>query len=189
MRDIIWGGTVNASESGGIFSTGTTWAQSFAITGLSFMHFHNDSSVIDYESSHTVSLASTLRVFAQRPYSLSSVGLKRTMTAHFQFFRFICPASSSHAYNTVDSKCYERCPAGTMQTVADGVCRGCAYNCVGCTNPSWDVLYGSSSTCTSCNTSNFRNLVSGNCVCVNSSYFDDGYSAKCRLCSEVKNFT
>jgi hypothetical protein len=50
MMDIFWGGTVNASESGGIFSTGTAWAQSFAITGLSFMHFHNDSSVIDYES-------------------------------------------------------------------------------------------------------------------------------------------
>jgi hypothetical protein len=92
-------------------------------------------------------------------------------------------------YNTVDSKCYGTCPAGTIQTVSLGRCRQCAYNCMGCANLSWDVLTGSSSTCTSCNASNFRTLVSGTCACVNSSYFDDGYSAKCRLCSEVKNFT
>ena len=45
---MVWGGTVYASETGGTFFTGTMWDQSFAITGLSFMHFHNDSSVIDY---------------------------------------------------------------------------------------------------------------------------------------------
>jgi proprotein convertase subtilisin/kexin type 5 len=135
-----------------------------------------------------MNLISTATVFLQKPYSTASISLKSTTTSYFHTFRWYCSINGSHYLNTVDRTCYASCPVGTQLSVTIGKCFPCGYTCATCVLFSWDPLYGSNSTCVSCNASRFRTLINSSCMC-NNGYFDDGYSSTCRQCSSVNNLT
>ncbi len=69
------------------------------------------------------------------------------------------------------------------------ICIACHHSCLTCTAIYYDIGTGLVSTCTTCNSTTNRVLVGGKCKCINSTYFDDGFSSNCILCSQVNNFT
>ena len=153
-RDLRWGGTVNLTSNGGTYTTANMWSSSEMIVGMAFFQVHNESSVIDYQSTYQFNATPSFTVFPQSPYQTWRLGLKSVTTSHFNVFRMFCP-NLSHFYNTVDYKCYSFCPAGTVNFSVGSYqrCYGCKYTCLTCSSISWDPGFGTESNCTSCNSS------------------------------------
>lgn len=147
----------------------------------------NDTSVLDYEASWINSLTPTIVVKPQQPLNVAQWGSSSTLTAYLHFYATGCTPGSSYFIHVISHVCYDVCPTGTVNILYK--CYPCSYDCTTCTSLTFDIAQGVRSTCLTCNSVNYRTMLSNKCVCVNSTYFDDGYSAACRTCPSVNSAT
>jgi len=126
----------------------------------------------------TIDLNPKILIYPQCPYNTSQYGLSSTLTGYFYVMSAYCSYSS--VYNLLDNNCYGACPIGFL---LGQVCYTCPHDCLNCSTIYYDMGQGIIGDCISCNASKYRTLYNGSCICINSTYFDDGYSAACRTCA------
>jgi len=178
-----WGGLINSTGNGKYVITGSNLPviPSEFFAGLSFFKPIDDDSVLDFKMDSYVNSYSSITIYPQSPYNTSQHGSSSTLTGYFHGMMLYC-SPSTNVYNLLDNLCYPACPAGTLYL--NMVCYTCPYDCLNCPLPIfYDWGQGVTGICTSCNASKYRTLYNGSCICINSTYFDDGYSAACRTCA------
>jgi hypothetical protein len=131
-----------------------------------------------------VSSYSSIIIYPQSPYNSSQHGSSSTLTGYFHGMTLYC-SPDTYVFNLLDNLYYPTCPASTF-LFNNNVCYPCPKNCLTCSLPIFfDWGQGVTGNCSSCNVTEYRAFINGSCNCVNSTYFDDGYSATCRTCASV----
>jgi len=177
-----WGGLVNSTGNGKYVTTGSNLPviPSAFFAGLSFIKPIDDDSVLDFKMDSYTNLYTSITIYPQSPYNTSQYGSSSTLAGYFYGISWWC--YSTFVFNVLDNLCYPACPAGTF--LLGSACYTCPYDCLNCSQQIFfDKGQGITGNCTSCNASKYRTFLNGSCNCINSTYFDDGYSAACRTCA------
>lgn len=129
----------------------------------------------------TTNLSFSMTGSTQAQFKLSLGSFNITSTSGYsyiklQFMNFrvrSCVSPNVYYYQT-NQMCYTTCPVYTYLNTTYNFCYGCNYACYTCTDPN-------AASCTSCdNTTAFRNLTTGQCVCL-PGYYDAGVQV-CAAC-------
>jgi hypothetical protein len=102
----------------------------------------------------------------------SSSGYSAILLDYFNFRVRSCLPPNIY-YRKADQMCYATCPPYSYLNTTFNFCYGCNYACYNCSDPGV-------SSCTACDASAYRDLVTGACLC-QSGFYDTGV-ATCSAC-------